>query len=242
MFLTLKKMKKVEIEICLEEVDIAILADQSGAKRIELCSALDLGGLTPSFGLIQTCVAHCDLDVFVMIRPRGGDFVYSPEELTVMEQDLVAAKNAGAHGVVFGCLTEKNELDLAANRTLIKKAKELGLGTTFHRAFDFCSQPEKSLLNLIDIGFDRLLTSGQKPRAIDGIDLIKKLVVLAEDRIQVMAGSGVNPENASILSASGIQAIHFTARKPVNLEDPLNMGLKYIPDPEKIKQIIHAIH
>ena len=231
----------MEIEICLEEPETAVLADQSGAKRIELCSALDLGGLTPSFGLIQTCVTQCDLEVFVMIRPRGGDFVYSAEELAIMEADLVAAKNAGAHGVVFGCLTEKNELDLAANRTLIQKSKELGLGTTFHRAFDFCTQPEKSLFDLIDMGFDRLLTSGQKPRAIDGIDLIKKRVRIAEDRIQIMAGSGVNAENAFMLSATGIHAIHFTARKPVSLEDPLNMGLKYIPDPEKIKQIIHAI-
>jgi copper homeostasis protein len=132
-------------------------------------------------------------------------------------------------------------MDLKSTQYLFNIARSLDLGTTFHRAFDFVPSPEASLNQLIDIGFDRILTSGTKPKAIEGEEVIRSLVKLSGGRIDIMAGSGVNAQNAPQLVDTGVQAIHFTARKPLSLDDPLNMGLNYTPDTDKIKKILHAI-
>lgn len=234
-------MKNPEIEVCIEQPQTASLAGQFNATRVELCSALDLGGLTPSFGLIKTCRALNGPEVYVMIRPRPGNFCYDTHEISVMTKDIIAAKDAGAHGVVFGCLTQDNAIDVSSTRQLFDVSRSLNLGTTFHRAFDFVSNPETALLQLIDIGIERILTSGTKAKAIDGVQVLKNLVSLSEGKIDIMAGSGINADNVREILETGVQAVHFTSKKAVTADDELNMGIQYIPDPEKIKNIIHAI-
>lgn len=228
----------MDIEVCVERIDTAIVADNFGATRIELCSALDLGGLTPSIGIVESCVEKCSLDVFVMIRPRGGGFVYSPDELIIMEKNIEAFAKAGANGVVFGCLTEDFELNEYQNKKLLEYSKSLGLGVTFHRAFDFCKYSTKSLEILIDQGFDRILTSGKAKTAIEGKDNIENWIDISKGRIQIMAGSGINEFNAKIFANIGVDAIHFTARKKLIKEDFFNMGDEYEADTEKLKRIL----
>ncbi|MCZ4410651.1 copper homeostasis protein CutC [Cryomorphaceae bacterium 1068] len=223
------------LEVCIDSYKGAELARRFGAKRVELCSALSVGGLTPSIGLVAECAEVAE--VHAMLRHREGDFVYSPREIEIMLDDIDFLANAGASGVVFGCLTENKAIDLNANAELIKEAKILGLETTFHRAFDFSKNPKESLNKLIDLGFDRLLTSGQKPRAIDGIDLISDLVAWANGRMEIMAGSGVNATNALMLANVGVDALHFTSHISQETKDSFGMGLKTISDTNKIKSI-----
>jgi len=231
----------MEIEICVERLETALVADNLGANRIELCSALDLGGLTPSAGMIQSCVDNCSLDIFVMIRPRGGGFVYDSREIEAMKNDIVLAESIGAQGVVFGCLTKGNDLDDYNNSLLLDIAKSKGLGVTFHRAIDFCQSPVDAIGNLINQGFDRILTSGQAKTAIEGIENIAHWKKNYGDKIQIMAGSGVNKTNAFQLKNTGIGALHFTARKKVSLNNDLKMGINYSADEEKILSILNEI-
>lgn len=231
----------MEFEVCIEKPETAIAADKAGADRVELCSALDLGGLTPSPGMIRMCVENTDLQVFAMVRAYGGNFICNEETLSIMLKDIEACADAGAHGVVFGCLTEDFTIDIPANKLLLQKAKELGLGVTFHRAFDFTRDYEKALEMLIDLGFDRLLTSGQQPKAIEGVDLLEKITKQAAGRIEIMAGSGVGPGNAVKLANSGVDALHFTARKVVAMKDELNMGVNYTTDYVKIKEMMSVL-
>jgi copper homeostasis protein len=236
-----ENMMKVEIEICIEQLHTAQIAGEFKVNRVELCSALDLGGLTPSFGMTQACSDIENIQVFSMIRPRGGDFVYDEREINIMAQDIRAAKKAGADGVVFGCLLPDNRIDLKNTRFLFEIAHSLNLGTTFHRAFDFVPSPQESLTHLISIGFDRILTSGTKATAIEGEEIIRNLVNISKGRIDIMAGSGVNPHNVTQIVDTGVQAIHFTARRAIKYHDTLNMGLKYTSDSDKIKNILHEI-
>jgi copper homeostasis protein len=230
----------MEIEICIDRLEQARAALKFGAKRVELCSALDLGGLTPSFGLTRQCADLGGLEVHVMIRTHGGGFIYSIEDIEIMKFDMESLHKAGATGVVFGVLNKNRFLNIEHNRQLFMHAKSLGLEVTFHRAFDFVENPQESLEKLIEIGFDRLLTSGQKSTAIEGIDLIRNLVEQSNGRIEIMAGSGVNSDNVKKLQAIGIDAIHFTARKPIKVTD-MNMGQDYIVDIEKLISIGNQI-
>ncbi|KAA3634492.1 MAG: copper homeostasis protein CutC [Bacteroidetes bacterium] len=234
-------MKNPEIEVCIEQPATAKLAGLFNANRVELCSALDLGGLTPSFGLIEACRAIDGPEVYAMIRPRPGNFCYDSDEISIMKKDIIAAKKAGAHGVVFGCLLQNNTIDESSTSLLLDVARSHELGTTFHRAFDFVPDVETALLQLINIGINRILTSGTKAKAIDGVEVLKKLVSLSDGRIDIMAGSGINAGNVLEILETGVQAVHFTSKKPLETSDELNMGKQYIPDQEKIKKIIHAI-
>ena len=228
----------MQLEVCVEKLETALVADKFGADRIELCSALDLGGLTPSHGLIESCIEQCSLDIFVMIRPKPGNFIYNDNEISIMKKDIEFAAKSGADGVVFGCLTDVNELNIKQNKELLDLAKSLNLGVTFHRAFDFIYNKEIALSQLINMGFDRILTSGGEKTALEGIKNIKRFVKLSRNSIEIMAGSGVNPANALPLSNTGINALHFTARKSISGENFLNMGNEFVPDIEKIKAII----
>lgn len=230
----------MDVEVCIESLAEANLASQFGAKRVELCSALDLGGLTPSVGLIQKCSEINQIDVHVLIRPRPGDFTYSKEELRTMKADIQHAAEYGAKGAVFGILTPENEIDLNSNIELLELAKSLQLGATFHRAFDLVNNPIHSLSDLINLGFDRLLTSGQQTTAIEGLSLISNLVENAKNRIEIMAGSGVNSSNVQELVNTGIDAVHFSSRKK-QIESPLGMGTNYAPDSEKIAGIMKQL-
>lgn len=225
----------MQLEACIETLAEAKLAAKYCLTRVELCSALDLGGLTPTATLISACAEV--IEVHAMIRPRAGNFVYRENELNLMVAEVQNAKNAGAIGVVFGCLTQANEIDFDATQRLALAAQTAGLKTTLHRAFDFVPNPDKALEELIELGINRVLTSGGKPTAIAGLTQIATLVEIAKGRIEIMAGSGVNGTNAQTLRSAGADALHFSIRKPTGSLLPLGMGANYEPDEEKIIDI-----
>ncbi|SES65684.1 copper homeostasis protein CutC [Prevotella sp. kh1p2] len=204
-----------KFEICANGVESCLAAQEGGADRVELCAGIPEGGTTPSYGeitvarrLLTTTRLH------VIIRPRGGHFVYSPLELERMEADIRAAKELGADGVVFGCLNPDGSIDAEANSRLLASAQ--GMSVTFHRAFDRCSNPTAALEQLISLGFDRILTSGQQPTADQGTALLARLHRQAAGRIILLAGCGVNETNIhAIYAATGIREYHFSARERV---------------------------
>ncbi|MFE9690369.1 copper homeostasis protein CutC [Micromonospora sp. NPDC005806] len=198
-------------EICIDSVEGAIAAEEAGAARVELCSALFEGGLTPSIGTIETALHSVDrIRVHVIVRPRAGDFIYSPAEIDAMERDVRAAVAAGAHGVVIGALTAEGDVDVPTTRRLIEAAG--GASVTFHRAFDMTRDPLAALEQLIELGVDRVLTSGQEVSVLEGAPLIAELVHLAAGRIVVMPGGGITPRNiARIIEATGADEYHFAA-------------------------------
>ena len=202
------------LEICAGSVESAIAARDGGAQRIELCAALEVGGVTPSAGLIAQARKIEGLTLNVIIRPRGGDFLYNEYEAACMEHDIRTCKQLGVDGVVIGALTADGDIDTTLCKRLIEAAE--GMSITFHRAFDMCRDPRKALEELIEMGCDRVLTSGQASTAQAGITLLRELVEQANGRIIIMPGCGVNSNNAAaILQATGAQEIHASARKSV---------------------------
>ena len=208
--------KKYYFEVCANGVESCLAAQEGGADRVELCAGIPEGGTTPSYGEIVQArkLLHKTL-LHVIIRPRGGDFLYSEHELERMVTDIEMARLCGVDGVVFGCLTAEGDIDIKKNKMLISKAQ--GMSTTFHRAFDHCRNPQKALEQIIKLGFDRVLTSGQKPTAPEGASLLRELNNLAKNRIKIMAGCGVNETNIKELQrTTDIREFHFSAREPVN--------------------------
>ena len=213
----------MQLEICCGDLASVLAAKKGGAQRIELCSGLSEGGLTPSIGLIKAAVATGIPNINVLIRPRPGDFLYSTEELSLMEDDIKTAISAGATGIVIGVLTPDGDIDMNACERLIKAARDearsLGresLNITFHRAFDVSRDADKSLNDIILLGCDCLLTSGMAPTAVKGLPALQRLSRVASGRISIMAGSGVNPANArDIINATEVDSIRSTARKPI---------------------------
>ena len=202
------------LEICAGSVASAIAARDGGAQRIELCAALEVGGVTPSAGLIAEARKVEGLVLNVIIRPRGGDFLYDSHEVACMEEDIRTCKRLGVDGVVIGALTAEGDIDTTTCKRLINAAD--GMSITFHRAFDMCRNPQKALEELIALGCHRVLTSGQAPTAETGIELLSQLVEQADGRIIIMPGCGVNSNNvAKILQATGANEIHASARKSV---------------------------
>ncbi len=200
------------LEICTGSYDGVLTAARCGAARVELCSGLDEGGLTPSAGLIRSVCALEGIRKHVLIRPRGGDFLYTPEELRIMETDIRMAHELGADGVVVGALTADGDVDEEAAERLVEAAG--GMSVTFHRAFDLCADPFAALESIIRLGFHRLLTSGRAATAEKGIPLLRQLVEQAAGRISVMPGCGVGPGNAAlILRETGAREIHASARE-----------------------------
>jgi copper homeostasis protein len=181
------------LEISVESVEAALAAERGGAQRIELCSNAAEGGTTPSAELLRAARERVRLPIFAMIRPRGGDFVYSTDEFAVMQSEIDAAKHFRADGVVLGLLTAERRVDIQRTRELVERAAPLPV--TFHRAFDDAANLRESLEDVIKTGSVRLLTSGGKKTAIDALDLIGELVQLAGNRIAVMPGSGLHAGN-----------------------------------------------
>lgn len=201
-------------EICANSVASCMAAQEGGADRVELCSGIPEGGTTPSFGMIRSARESIDIALNVIIRPRGGDFLYSPDELKEMVYDIQMAKELGADGVVFGCLTKEGHVDKLAMARLMEAAE--GLPVTFHRAFDHTADPMLALEDIIDLGCARILTSGCRPTAMEGAALLSQLVKEAGDRIIIMPGCGVNERNiAELARLSGAREFHFSAREPV---------------------------
>ncbi|MDR1555978.1 MAG: copper homeostasis protein CutC [Tannerellaceae bacterium] len=211
----MNKTTKRILEICANSAQSCVEAEAGGAARVELCAAIPEGGTTPSYGEIRTAQAlTSSIDINIIIRPRGGDFLYTGAEVQSMLYDIGMAKELGVHGVVFGCLTKEGDVDVNLLNRLIAAAAPLSV--TFHRAFDVCRDPYTALEQLIDCGCDRLLTSGQQPDAVRGIPLIAGLVERAAGRIIIMPGCGVRPENiAQIESRTGAREFHTSARSLV---------------------------
>ena len=197
----------VLVEAAVESVEGAVAAARAGAHRIELCANLTEGGTTPSAGTVAATLARVAVPVFVMIRPRGGDFLYAPVELDVMARDIASARALGAHGVVLGVLTRDGAVDVPRTRDLVEAAHPLPV--TFHRAFDLSADLEAALEALIDCGITRVLTSGGAARAGEGIAKLAALVHQAGDRITVMPGGGISAANAmQIVEQTHAREIH----------------------------------
>lgn len=203
-------MKNILLEICCGSLDDAIEAERGGADRIELCSALFLGGLTPSFGTIVEAKARLKIPIMVMIRPRGGGFGYSDAEMSAMERDATLAVEQGADGLVFGILTSNGEIDAKRSRRIRTIARDQQ--TVFHRAFDVTPDPFRALDQLIDLGITRVLTSGQKGSVPEGAELIGRLREYAHARIEVLPGGGIKPYNLrDVVDRTGCNQVHLTA-------------------------------
>lgn len=204
----------MELEICVDSLESAIAAEQGGAQRIELCSALREGGITPSAGLVRAVRARVGLGVYVMIRPRSGDFVYSNEEFGVMRDDIALAAEFGADGVVFGVLTAEGDVDIVRTRELVELARPMKV--TFHRAIDMSRDLTAAVNDVIEAGVDRVLTSGGAPSAAQGLDQIAAMVDTSAGRVQMMVGGGVRADNVQqIARATGANAFHSALRTAV---------------------------
>lgn len=205
----------MQVEICCNSILSACNAKEGGAYRIELCQALGEGGTTPSAAAIEYCVNELNLQTRVLIRPRGGNFVYNDAEMRVILRDIELAKKLGAHAVVIGFLTPEGDIDVVKTRMAVNAAD--GMGITFHRAFDECRNPEEALEQIIDCGCHKLLTSGCMPTAWEGREMLQKIVRQSAGRIDIIAASGIVPENASqIIETTGVNEIHGSCKKTIN--------------------------
>jgi copper homeostasis protein len=200
------------IEICVNSALSAVEAMAGGANRVELCENLYHGGTTPSQGTMIKARELVDIDLFVMIRPRGGDFLYSDHEFDIMKEDIVRARESGVDGVVTGILLPDGSVDVKRMATLIELARPLEV--TFHRAFDMTADPFKSMEDIIALGTDRILTSGQRPSALEGAPLIRELIRIARGRIAIMPGSGIKEHNViNVVKQTGAEEIHIRLDK-----------------------------
>ncbi|KAK0182404.1 hypothetical protein PV327_000547 [Microctonus hyperodae] len=248
-------MSNYHMEICIDSIESAKRAIAGGATRLEVCSALSEGGLTPSPGLCKFIKSHSKILVYAMIRIRHGNFVYTKDEVDAMLYDLLILRNIGVDGFVFGALNSDYTIDVNCCREIISAAKPLPV--TFHRAFDEVKDPFQALQQIIDLGFVRILTSGQRNTALEGLNLISELIKLANDKIIIMPGSGITPENIEMIKKmSGAKEFHASAKVPVhtvrreilNEQNEIKMGsseranLMMIASEDLIKQMINIIN
>ena len=245
---------KYKIEICTNSVTSCLQAQKGGAYRVELCAGIPEGGTTPSYGEIAVARELLGIKLNIIIRPRGGDFLYSDVEHQTMLHDIRMAKKLGVDGVVIGCLTTDGRIDMQRNKELIQAAQ--GMSVTFHRAFDMCKNPFEALEQIISLGCDSILSSGQQPTAMEGVTLLSELIAKADGRITIMPGSGVNESNiAAIAQKTKATEFHFSAREPIDSKmqyrNPnLKMGgtvlsideyVQNITSAEKVKQTIDKL-
>lgn len=245
-------MKNQKLEICVYSLESIQNAQNAGADRVELCAGYSEGGITPSYALIKMAKQITNIELFVMIRPRGGDFLYSDDEYQLMKEDISFAKSCGVDGVVLGILNPDGSIDIERTRSLVELAKPLKV--TFHRAFDMCNDVSQALDDVISTGACRILTSGQQPNALQGKSTLEAMVKQAQGRIEIMAGAGVNRDNALTLLDTGVDAIHMSAsstrdsgmvyRNPTvsmsSTEGQSEYALVY-SDPLKIKEVVEMM-
>lgn len=216
-------MEKI-VEICCGSYYDALQAHLGGASRIELNSALHLGGLTPSIGALQLVKQNTSLEVISMVRPRGAGFYYNDEDFAVILADCKSLMENGSDGIVFGCLDSFGNLDVEKNREIIKIIKEYNGLAVFHRAFDCVDDPDEAIQILIELGVDRVLTSGLQNKAIEGLETICHLQQTYGDKIEILAGSGINASNAKdIIAMTGIHQVHSSCKDWCN--DPTTTAL-----------------
>ncbi len=200
----------ISVEICVDSVESAIAAQAGGADRVELCDNLMEGGTTPSLGAMAIARELLTIKLHVIIRPRGGDFLYSETEFEIMKRDVEAAKSLGADGIVLGILDADGNVDIARTKELTDLVRPMSV--TFHRAFDVCRDPLKAIDELAEIGVDRILTSGQEATAVEGLETIAECVRHASGRIKIMACGNLNERNIQkVVAATGVSEVHFTA-------------------------------
>lgn len=237
-------------EVCVSSLASAVNAERSGADRIELCSELLLGGVTPSYGLIKEVIGHLTIPVYVLIRPRSGSFTFSDEELRIMQQDIALCAELGCAGIVSGALSSDHSIDLNATASLIRAAGELDF--TFHRAFDWAFDQEKAVEQLLQLGCFRVLSSGGCAKAIQGLENLKALHDKYGQEMTLMPGGGVNESNIRTFKKAGFREIHFSASRtqlqelpppkisffPETLPDERN---KTLSDPEVIKSMVNLV-
>jgi len=231
----------MKVEICTNSVQSAVYAQEGGANRIELCCNLKEGGLTPSAGTIQLARKWLAIEVFVLIRPRIGDFCYTDIEMETMLKDIFVCKENGADGVVLGILNKDNTIDIDLTTKLIEAARPMQV--TFHRAFDCLSNPLEGLEQLIELGVDRILTSGQATTAIAGQTIIKSLVQQADNRIKILPGGGLNPLNIiDFVNYTGVEEVHLSAKQTIsNGEDSLFAATYFETNVEEVEQVVRLL-
>ncbi len=210
------------VEIACGNLESVVNAHKAGADRIELCVALEVGGLTPSFGFIKKAISIFKENVFVLIRPREGDFVYSDEELELMLDDIHLVREMGVGGIVSGALHSNNKIDLEKTKLLIEASGKLAF--TFHRAFDLIPDPISGMQSLEELGVKRILTSGQKENALAGKELLRSLNERA-NKISILAGAGINPNNVvEIATYTGVKEVHLSAKHKKGITATVSMG------------------
>ena len=243
-------MRKIVFELCAETIDACLAAKEGGADRIELCSALSEGGLTPSHGLLRAAVELSELPVHVLIRPRGGDFIYSAAEIAVMHADIEHAKLCGASGVVLGILHPDATVDSEATRAMVEIARPMEV--TFHRAFDVTSSLPQALEDVIASGCERVLTSGGERDVMVGAQSLAALVEQADGRIEIAVGGGLRIQNAASLSQLiGAQHFHGSLRRKNSghtvstsgdsADDSESLGFDYTVDAREIRAMIDLL-
>jgi copper homeostasis protein len=242
----------MQVEICVDSVESAMAAERGGAKRIELCADLLEGGTTPSSGLIAMVRRCIGIGMFVMIRPRGGDFSYTAHEFEVMQQDIRNARELGADGIILGVLDERAQVDVPRTRHLVELANPLPV--TFHRAIDMTPDPKAALEDVVETGAARVLTSGGAAKVTEGISVVASMVQAARGRVQVMPGGGVTPETVvSVAEATGATEFHASLRtarpSPVEFHrGDVQMGeirdreyLRFVVEEENVRALVLAL-
>lgn len=252
-----QKQQPVTLEICIDSLASAKTAADAGAKRVELNSALELGGLTPSIGLVEQTIAALQpmgCSVIAMVRPRLGGFAYDADEIDVMRSDIDRLLQAGVDGVALGVLNTDGSVDEQTNHALIQPALEAGKEVVFHRAFDLTPDPIAAIHTLISLGFTRVLTSGQAPTAIEGSAVIRQLIEHAAGRIEVLPGSGITPSNVNeLIQATGCDQVHASLRhEALDASGSANPAIQFNSpppelggyrqaDPDKVAAMIDAL-
>jgi len=240
----------MQLEICASNFQSALTAQNAGAHRIELCSELAVGGVTPSYGLLKKVMKELSIPVFVLIRPRSGNFTYSDADFEIMKQDIQLCKELGCEGIVSGVLHLDHTIDVERTQHLIALAKPMAF--TFHRAFDWTPNPFEALETLKELKVDRILTSGQCSSAENGFLILNQLQKMAEEQLIILPGSGINRNNILIFKGAGFTEVHCSAvllpevltSAPVAMNTPkfLNDGQEMASNPEMIRSMLQLIN
>jgi copper homeostasis protein len=245
---------KVLVEVCANSVESALAAQAGGAGRVELCANLMEGGTTPSYASIEIAREKLSIALNVLIRPRGGDFLYNDIEFSIMRRDIEICKDLKVDGVVIGILDKDGNIDMPRMQDLVSLARPMTV--TFHRAFDMCNDPFRALQLITGLGIERILTSGQKDKAMEGIPLITQLVSLAEGKVLIMPGGGLNRLNVSdMILYTGVRELHLTGKRQyqsrMSYRNPsVSMGgvpgmpeyMMEVTDAEEIKHVVDIVN